>query len=583
MFSALTVRQSLSFTARLRLPRSWSTAKKLQRVDELIDCLNLAKCADTTIESVSGGERKRLCIASECIVQPKLLLLDEPTSGLDSTTAVHVARLLRDLTAPPMTATAAAAAAPASSGGDAVTAAAAAAVTVGSASNGTSDDGDDHDDASNAPELDTAVETNSSSPDCKIGSSGSSSTNAVEESAAVTVAPSRRRRSTRSGFIQRKRSLRVSGFQGDVSIACTIHQPSSQIFGLFDDLIFVDDGNVVFFGPCSQLLPTLSSVGLVAPPNYNPSDFMMDVVSLGEVEEDVVARLVAIHKERVAQKAQGWGQSSSSSPSSPSETPVEVVVVRNEPAGTSSSSSSSSSSPSLAVAAANAGHGADIDAHGGSGNVLTIDATIDARLWEPTGCLEQVWILSERAMLVAWPTVGTWSNFWLYLVQTLLAGILWLPQRDRFDEGALFSRMSFVFWVVGTWTFFALFGCLMLFESQLRILRKELSVSSYSLFAYFTAVTAVIVPLDCFWTLLFVPVACVVVWCRHRRHHRRRCRRRCPSLLCLSLCLAVCLSVALSRPHLSVLSSLSPSLLPSLHTSLPLTHHRRWLRLVLTC
>lgn len=47
----------------------------------------------------------------------------------------------------------------------------------------------------------------------------------------------------------------------------------------------------------------------------------------------------------------------------------------------------------------------------------------------------------------------------------------------------------------------------MVFDTQLKNLQKELSVASYSLHSYFTAVTAVLIPLDLFWTLLYVPVA----------------------------------------------------------------------------
>mmetsp|Transcript_7951 Transcript_7951/g.20032 ORF Transcript_7951/g.20032 Transcript_7951/m.20032 type:complete len:634 (-) Transcript_7951:51-1952(-) len=100
---SLTVRQILELTARLRLPESQSDAEKLKRVDEVIDVLNLGKAANSIVgghmqRGVSGGERKRLNIGNELLINPSLLLLDEPTSGLDSSTALVLTHTLKALT-----------------------------------------------------------------------------------------------------------------------------------------------------------------------------------------------------------------------------------------------------------------------------------------------------------------------------------------------------------------------------------------------------------------------------------------------------------------------------------------------------
>jgi len=60
------------------------------------------RCQDTIIggsyvRGVSGGERKRVCIGNEIIINPSLLFLDEPTSGLDSTTALKIVQVLHDI------------------------------------------------------------------------------------------------------------------------------------------------------------------------------------------------------------------------------------------------------------------------------------------------------------------------------------------------------------------------------------------------------------------------------------------------------------------------------------------------------
>lgn len=66
----------------------------------MISIFNLQKCQDVYIggkfkKGISGGEKKRVCIAVEMISDPSLLILDEPTSGLDSNKALSVIKMLK--------------------------------------------------------------------------------------------------------------------------------------------------------------------------------------------------------------------------------------------------------------------------------------------------------------------------------------------------------------------------------------------------------------------------------------------------------------------------------------------------------
>lgn len=88
----LTVRETLVFCSLLRLPRSLTAAEKIAAADAVITEMGLEKCRDTAVgngfvRGVSGGERKRVSIAHELLLNPAVLVLDEPTSGLDSTAA----------------------------------------------------------------------------------------------------------------------------------------------------------------------------------------------------------------------------------------------------------------------------------------------------------------------------------------------------------------------------------------------------------------------------------------------------------------------------------------------------------------
>ena len=50
-----------------------------------------------TLKGISGGEKKRVCVAIEMVSEPALIMLDEPTSGLDSNKAAKLLAILKKL------------------------------------------------------------------------------------------------------------------------------------------------------------------------------------------------------------------------------------------------------------------------------------------------------------------------------------------------------------------------------------------------------------------------------------------------------------------------------------------------------
>lgn len=95
LYPHLSVSETLIFTALLRLPNSLTKKEKIDHVERVITELGLTKIRDSIIggalvRGISGGEKKRVSIGQEMLINPSLLLLDEPTSGLDSTTAQRI-------------------------------------------------------------------------------------------------------------------------------------------------------------------------------------------------------------------------------------------------------------------------------------------------------------------------------------------------------------------------------------------------------------------------------------------------------------------------------------------------------------
>lgn len=103
-FAKLTVHDHLRCTAMLRLPASWSVQEKTDEMHRIVSLLRLDKALHTVVgtmteRGLSGGELKRLNIATELLSRPRLLFMDEPFTGLDSSLAMTVLGALREVAA----------------------------------------------------------------------------------------------------------------------------------------------------------------------------------------------------------------------------------------------------------------------------------------------------------------------------------------------------------------------------------------------------------------------------------------------------------------------------------------------------
>ncbi|KAK4320583.1 hypothetical protein Pmani_008587 [Petrolisthes manimaculis] len=174
----LTVREQLIFQAMLRMDRHLSHEQRMNRVDEVISELGLARCGDTKIgvpgriKGISGGEIKRLAFACEVLTNPPLMFCDEPTSGLDSFMAQNVVAVMKNMA------------------------------------------------------------------------------------------------------------------ERGKTIISTIHQPSSEVYAMFDRVLLMAEGRVAFLGEVDAAYQFFDRIGLPCPPNYNPADFFISTLAVQPGKED---------------------------------------------------------------------------------------------------------------------------------------------------------------------------------------------------------------------------------------------------------------------------------------------------------
>lgn len=79
-----------------------SKTERKERIESLLSAFGLQNQSETIIgtpiqKGVSGGQKRRVSVASQLITNPKILFLDEPTSGLDSAASYEVMSFVRDI------------------------------------------------------------------------------------------------------------------------------------------------------------------------------------------------------------------------------------------------------------------------------------------------------------------------------------------------------------------------------------------------------------------------------------------------------------------------------------------------------
>ena len=75
------------------------------------------------------------------------------------------------------------------------------------------------------------------------------------------------------------RTLQELAEKRNTAILCTIHQPSSELFAMFDQVLLLAEGRVAFFGDPEDAIDFFGENGYKCPVNYNPAEYLISVLS----------------------------------------------------------------------------------------------------------------------------------------------------------------------------------------------------------------------------------------------------------------------------------------------------------------
>jgi phospholipid/cholesterol/gamma-HCH transport system ATP-binding protein len=96
LFDSMTVEENVKFP--LDMFTKWNLQKKIERINDVLERVELKDTNKKYPAELSGGMKKRVGIARAIVLNPKYLFCDEPNSGLDPQTSMVIDKLIHEIT-----------------------------------------------------------------------------------------------------------------------------------------------------------------------------------------------------------------------------------------------------------------------------------------------------------------------------------------------------------------------------------------------------------------------------------------------------------------------------------------------------
>jgi len=238
------------------------------------------------------------------------------------------------------------------------------------------------------------------------------------------------------------------------TVIATLHQPSSQVYEMFDKILLLADGKTAFLGSPTDALSYFSNLGLERPELCNPADFLIELVDEPLTEESTDYRKIVVdHYKEGDYGTCGY----------PGKSPA-IIPPAIQPKNKSKRFNSF-----------------------------------------PTSFWEQFYLLFKRGFKQH--IMGALQQLFVFVVLSLLCTIVWWKR--GYVESDVNDRVGLLFFLALNTFVLPIFDSTAVMNNEKLVVRKERSAGMYRLSSYFLSRSAAHLPLD-----LFVPVisACIVYW-----------------------------------------------------------------------